>query len=329
MKKWHVPVLSTLALAVFAWTAAAQPATTVPAAAAEKAAPAKADAPDDAVQAIKVGIYVLNLGKLDISSGAFTVDFYLDLKSDKPIAENGFEFMNGRAATMEKIEDKKDGETYEKFYRIQANLSTPIDLKRYPFDSQKMQIILENKTESMEKVKYVPSVEESGLDQAINFPGWLITGWTATMSEHDYPVYNEKYCQYIYNVDIQRVKWNAFLKTFLPVFFMMLIVMASFILNPEQITTRLAAISSALVASVMFHVAISNQLPPVGYLTFADKFMVLTYLVLLVSFFTSIRVFQLQGRNDKEKAGKLHRLTERLVFTGMPALYVGLFLLVH
>ena len=162
-----------------------------------------------------------------------------------------------------------------------------------------------------------------------NIPGWLITGWTHTVRQHDYPVYGEKYSQYDYTVGITRIKWNSFLKTFLPVFVLMLIVMSSFVLNPDQITTRLAAISSALVASVMFHISIAGQIPPVGYLTFADKFMAVTFFILLACFFLSIRVFILQSRKETERAMKLHKATEWIVYFGLPIIYLGLFLFVH
>jgi uncharacterized membrane protein YadS len=125
------------------------------------------------------------------------------------------------------------------------------------------------------------------------------------------------------------MKINSFLKTFMPVLFLMLIVMSSFILNPTQITTRLAAISSALVASAMFHISIAGQIPPVGYLTFADKFMVLTYFILLACFFMSLYVFLLQERKQEEKARRIHKLTESLAFFGMPTLYLALFIFVR
>ena len=147
------------------------------------------------------------------------------------------------------------------------------------------------------------------MDQAIVFPGWDIKGWEATAAQHEYPVYktpegkNEVYSQYVFSVNIARITMNSFLKTFLPVLFLMLIVMASFILDPDKVTTRLAAISSALVASAMFHVSISGQIPPVGYLTFADKFMVLTYLILLVSFCLSLGRLYHAGQAGKAGAG--------------------------
>jgi hypothetical protein len=281
----------------------------------------------NATREVKVGIYVLNLGKLDVGTGAFTADFYLSLKSADPIPDNSFEFLNGRAASLEKIEDRDGGR--EKFYRVLANLSTPVDLKHFPFDDQKLEIVLEDKTEPIGKLRYVPNPEESGMDAAIVFPGWDIRRWGVSTARHDYPVYGESYSQAIYTVDIGRIKMNSFLKTFMPVLFLMLIVMSSFILNPDQITTRLGAISSALVASAMFHISIANQIPPVGYLTFADKFMVLTYFILLSCFFMSLMVFVLQNRKEEERAKRIHRFTEKLTLIGMPVLYLALFLFVR
>lgn len=286
-------------------------------------------APDHAVgREVEVGLYLVSLGKLDVSTGSFTADFYLSLKSQEPIPDGSFEFVNGRAASIDKLEDRQnEAGIYEKFYRILANLTTPMHLKDFPFDSQQMQIIIEDKTEDIGKMRYVPAKNESGLDTSITFPGWRITGWEVSVKEHEYPVYESKYSQFVYTVSIERMAFSSFLKTFLPVIFLMLIVMSSFILNPEQVATRLGAISSSLVASAMFHISISNQVPPMGYLTFADKFMILTYFILLASFFLSIAVFILQGKKAVERAKKLNRISERLVIIGMPVLYAALFLI--
>lgn len=285
------------------------------------AAPAPPAAPEK-VQEIQVGVYVLSMGKLDVNTGTFSIDFYLSLKSDGPIPDNSFEFLNGRAGTVDKVVDKPN----EKFYRILANLTSPIDFKHFPFDDQKLQVVIEDKERGLDKLRYVPNGKESGLDASVFFPGWRMTGWQTSVASHDYPPYGETYSQYVFSVGIERIKANSFIKTFLPVLFLMLIMISSFILNPEQIVTRLATISSSLVASAMFHISIASQIPPVGYLTFADKFMMLTYFILLASFFLNIGIFVLQGRDRKEPAQRLHRLSEKLAFIGVPVLYGALFL---
>ncbi len=280
---------------------------------------------------VSVGVYIINLGKYDVGTGGFTADFYLSLSCPDCVTEDGdvmtvipfdgFEFMNGRASSLDRIID----EPTEKFYRIQANLNSPVDLKAFPFDEQEMRIVLEDKTQTEDAVRYVPDIESSGMDDNVAFTGWNVEGWNASVSTHSYAVYDEEYSQYAFTIPIKRIAGNAFLKTFLPVCFIMLIVLFSFLLDPDKITTRLGMVGSALVASVMFHVSIANQLPPVGYLTFADKFMVLTYFILLASFIINIAMIELLEQKKEKLVHSIHRATEWTMFILVPALYILLF----
>lgn len=272
-------------------------------------------------QDVEVGVYMLNLGKFDITTGSFTADFYLSFRCESACSPDNFEFMNGRAASVDRIINKPN----EKFYRIQANLNNQVDLKRFPFDSQKMQIIIEDKNHSIGELRYVPLKEESGIDGSIAFAGWNIDGWDAYAGEHKYGIYNETYSQYVFSIGISRIAFNSFLKTFLPVFFILLVVLFSFVLDPDKITTRLGMAGSSLVASVMFHISIANQIPPVGYLTFADKFMGLTYFVLLASFAINILLLEFHERKKSELVEKIHRSTEYTMFLAVPLLYAALF----
>jgi len=268
-----------------------------------------------------IGLYILNLGKFDVATGAFTADFYLSVKCLSECTTD-FEFMNGRAASIEKIIDEPN----EKFYRIQANLNSPVDLRRFPFDSQQMHIILEDKKLTTENLVYVPIMGESGMDESISFTGWNIDGWDADVKEHRYDIYDETYSQYIFTVNISRIFINSFFKTFMPVLFIVLILLFSFIMDPDKITTRLAVSTSSLIASVMFHISISNQIPPVGYLTIADKFMILTYFVILASVILNVIILELSERKNQKLVDKVHRATEYSTLAVVPILYLIFFL---
>jgi len=273
---------------------------------------------------VKVGLYLLNLGKYEIATGSFTADFYLSLKCNYNCSPENFEFMNGRASSIDVMEDKPN----VKFYRIQANLNSKVDLRKFPFDQQEINIVIEDKENTNEKIKYVPHLEESGIDPSITFTGWNIDGWRAEEKDHQYPIYNETFSQYIFTIDLSRILINSFLKTILPVIFILLTVLFSFIINPDKVTTRLSMVGSSLLAAVMFHVSINNQIPPVGYLTFADKFLALTYLILLLSFIINISLIELQERKNHELLMKIHRLTEFSMLIIVPLLYLALFLLI-
>lgn len=272
---------------------------------------------------VKVGLYLLNLGKYDVSSGSFTADFYLSLKCNYNCSPENFEFMNGRASSVDLMENTPT----EKFYRIQANLNSKVDLRKFPFDKQEINIILEDKEKTNTELKYVPDLSQSGIDPSITFTGWNIDSWRAEEKDHEYPIYNQTYSQYSFNIDLSRILFNSFLKTILPVAFILLVVLFSFVIDPDKVTTRLSMAGSSLVAAVMFHVSIANQNPPVSYLTFADKFLLLTYLVLLVSFIINITMIELQERKNHEQLMRLHRYTEFSMLILVPICYILLFIL--
>ena len=271
---------------------------------------------------IQTGLYVLNLGKFDVGTGSFTADFYLSFKCDNACPAFDFEFSNGRAATIDKIINTAS----EKFYRIQANLNSPIDLKKYPLDSQKLQIVIEDKKATIDSVRFVPNLDESGIDSEIAFTGWTIGEWSAVESEHEYKVYDETYSRYIFTIPIERIALNSFFKTFLPIIFIVLVMLSSYFLDPDKITTRLAMAGSALVASGMFHISISNQIPPVSYLTIADKFMVLTYLLILLTFVINVILLELLERKKNEIVMRIYRATEYSSIAIAILLYLFLFI---
>ena len=189
-----------------------------------------------------------------------------------------------------------------------------------------MQIILEDKKNTVEDLNYVPMDEESGIDDSIAFSGWNIDGWDSEVREHEYKIYGENYSQYIFNVDISRIAISSFFKTFIPVLFIMLILMFSFVMDPDKIAARLGVATSSLIASVMFHISISNQIPPVGYLTTADRFMMVSYFIILASVVLNVLLLELTERKKNELVEKIHRRTEYAVFIVVPIIYLIFFL---
>jgi hypothetical protein len=136
---------------------------------------------------VYVGVYVLNLGKFELATGAYTVDFYLSLRSQEPVEMEDFEFMNGRAATVDKLIDTPT----EKFYRIQANLSQNLDLRRYPFDEHLLTIEIEDKRRTVDELVYVVDEQNCGVDPGVIVVGWRLAGWEAKVLTHNYEIYGE------------------------------------------------------------------------------------------------------------------------------------------
>jgi hypothetical protein len=274
-------------------------------------------------QIIRVGIYILNIGKFDIGSGAYTVDFYLSLKSDEPIEKDSFEFMNGRAASRELIEDKPN----EKFYRIQANLFQNVNLKDYPFDRHTLTIEIEEKTSDVSKVVYVPDEEMSGVDEYVTFVGWELDGQPrAVVPVHEYRLFGERYSRLSYQINIKRSALAAILKAFVPIAFIMFIGLLSLIIATDKVAMRFGLNTSMLLAAVMFHLNVTSSLPPVGYLTFADKFMFGSYISLALCLGSTLMLMRHTEKGEEAHAKRIFRMSLTLVPIITLALFVLLFI---
>jgi len=266
---------------------------------------------------VKVGIYVLNIGKFDLATGTYTVDFYMDMTSVPPEQDMGemkFEFMNGRASSMDKLIDKPG----EKFYRIQANLATNVDMHRFPWDEHDLPITLEPATRGKKELIFTVDDKQSGIDPSVTFVGWDLRGTKGEVRDHVYDVYGESYSQFVYKIRIARIVFASSMKTFIPVGFFLFISLVSLLVALEKLDQRVALNTAMLIASVMFHMSIGAQLPPAGYLTVADKVLIATYGVIAVNLLMTVQTLRLYQLKQEQAAKSLRSLAFKLI----PALAV-------
>lgn len=262
-----------------------------------------------AEETAQVGVYVLNAGKFDVQTGTYSVDFYLSYVCSSNCSPN-FEFSNGRATSVDKLIDTPT----EKFYRIQASLQDPVDFSRFPFDRHTLSIQLEDKYLKKDDLRYIVDMRQSGIEPGIQFVGWQLKNWSSHVEDHYYPPYGETFSKYVFNINLQRETISSLLKVFIPVMFIMLLNFFAHFPDPDKITNRITMHATFITAAVMFHVAIGNQLPPVGYLTVADKFMFAAYLPLAFSMLSAIVILELVEEKRTDWVAAVHKASGPLSF---------------
>ncbi|TVY05409.1 hypothetical protein [Paenibacillus cremeus] len=274
---------------------------------------------------VGVGLYVLNFGALDINEGTFTADFYLTIKDSQPIQDDSFEFVNGTPRKINTTDDYKEADTYVKVYRITADLTTKVDLSKYPFDSQQLPIRLESKVESTEHMVFVPLDSKSGIDEGNSLPGWSLGALAVDVKEHYYPVFKEGYSQFRFAVTVSKNRFNAYFQTFSSVSFTILVCLLSFLLGPDKLHIRSKITNVALIASGMFFKKLVDRIPAVSYLTFLDKFMFLTYSVLIIYILVNVYVTYLQNQNNDGRIAAMQTYSVYVLAMLTLTLYMGLF----
>jgi hypothetical protein len=261
----------------------------------------------EAPQVVDVGVYVMNVGKFELATGSFTIDFYLTLKSDRAIPDGSFEFMNGRAASVDVIVNEEK----HKEYRVLANLYQNLDLRAYPFDRHKLTVLLENKSRDATSLVWRVSEPDSGLDPEVTVVGWDLTGSRGKVDVHDYG--DKKFSRFVYEVELHRIVLTSIFKAFLPAFFIVVVGLLSLLMLPDKVVPRLGMATSALLGTVMFHLTVTSQIPPVGYLTFADRFMIASYIVLLGCLISTVVLMRHSDSKDNENAMRVYRVSLRLI----------------
>jgi hypothetical protein len=229
-----------------------------------------------AAEEIKVGTYLLNIGKYDISTGSYTADFYLWFRWNGTYSPENFEFMNGRANKITKLID----EPGYKFYRVEAQLYTDSQLQNYPVDKHDLMISIEDQVLTTNDIVYVVDREESGVSPKLRVLGWNILGSDISVSRTNYENWDESYSTYTHRLTIARPESTLF-KTIIPIIFIALTAWICFFIPSRKLGEKLALGGTALLSAVAFHIYITSSLPAVGYLTLADKFIMALYSMLV------------------------------------------------
>jgi hypothetical protein len=286
------------------------------------------DAPAQAVEAplvVKAGVYVLSIGQFNTATGTYVVDMYLTLQCDRPCTPNRFEFMNGRATSSDLLEDEPD----YKSYRIQASLQTDPDLRDYPFDRHNLFIQFEDKSQSNTKVVYEADPSLNGVDPSVIIAGWQLVGWQPRVIDHLYPTFDTTYSRFQFDVIIARGTLSSVFKAILPALFIVLGGFLALLLGPDKALHRLGINTSAVIGGIMFHINLTSQLPPLGYLTLADKFMIVNYIGLIAALVATVVLLMMSATGDKQarRALTVHRFTATLIpsvwLVGQVLVFVG------
>jgi hypothetical protein len=275
---------------------------------------------------VLVGVYVLNVGEVDLRTGSYTMDFYLSMRCPTVKCNFGsFEFMNGRASSI----SLEENTTTEKIWRIQGSFYENLDLHNYPFDSHSLNVQIEDQLLTTQNLTYQPDPKYSGIAPSIVVVGWSVSGWSQSVADDYYQVYNQTYSRYSFSLTLDREPTSA-VAIFIPVLLLTFIALLATLMYGDASSVfenRILLSASLLIAAVLFQFSLDSNLPPLGYLTFADWFMIATYFIMAGGLVSGILVLNYHHRKDRAKLERIHRYSTRLLPVAAIILYLLVFLL--
>jgi hypothetical protein len=236
---------------------------------------------------VKVGLVVSEIREYDIQTATFGSDFFLSFTGDGEMPKLHPIFTNGREVNCTPIVDSA---TF-KFYRCSGTFTSAVDLRDYPFDTQYLDINVEDAIYGVDTIVFTPDPARTSLDAGFRLAGYGVASVGANSFKHQYPPRFDRddlyVSRYKFTIGVDRFAQSAAFSVYVPAFIIVLISLIGLWVPPSELEVRSNAGAPMLAAAVLFHYSLIQALPMTGYLTHADKLMLGVYVSLLLNMATT------------------------------------------
>ena len=215
-----------------------------------------------------------------------------------------------------------DGTTQNNL-NISLRVAADFDLRRFPFDRQRLELAVESFRWPADDLVFVAEPKATGFAHDFSIPEWEILG-VGTRVESSRALRSETpFSRIVLEIDVAR-KWGFYLwKILLPLVIIVALSWSIFWMTDETIANRTRITATGVLTIVAYQFVVGEDLPRIGYLTLLDKVMIFSFVLLAVTVVQSLIVAYYQ-RDDMARAKRIDRIS-RLAF---PGVYLALLALV-
>jgi len=273
---------------------------------------------------VSVSLHVINLSKIDDSAQHFDIDGYLFARwNDRRLgyASKGpddlirtyrpgeiwtprLEFVN--ATSPREIHDTSIGVapsgdvTYAE--RFNAELSARFELRRYPFDTQALEIFVHPFVADADQIVF--TLRDSDVWTASEFNTYSsLAQWDLAVMQPTLHVHQEQkrtIAGVRFGIQVTRRSAYYIWKVFVPLVLMVCVSWGVFWIEPGDLSSQIQVSVTTILTVIAFAFAISSSMPRVPYLTYIDAFFLQCYVFVFVAF-TEIMIVHVTHRSDRRR----------------------------
>ncbi|MDJ0599783.1 MAG: flagellar biosynthesis protein FlgM [Crocosphaera sp.] len=291
---------------------------------------------------ILVGIYTLDLAKINEVEQTVYIDFYLGLQWYDSRLDPSFSNANTapyqcqleqvwhpnlHIINQRHLEKELDEivhinpqgiVTYRQ--RFYGELATSLDLKRFPFDEQTIKIELISFSYSPEEIHFIEAEELNGISDEVSLINWSIKEITTHSHSHYLQPEQQDYARFDYQIKVKRHSHFYAWRVLFPVALIVLMSDLVFWLEPTQIIPQITLATATMVSLITYQFILRQELPKMNYLTAEDKVIVGSMLLVFLALVESVTSINLVAEGYRELALYLDDILKWLV----PVLFMGL-----
>ncbi len=294
---------------------------------------------------VEVGLYIIDVARLDLKENQFFADFYIWYKWKKSPGfawnPDNIEFMNGNIEFASKLatDTLPNGKEYAS-QRVKGTFRGKFNLHSYPFDTQTLPIVLEDQENAAKRMVFIPDPDlpesRRWVEADVQVPDWNISGTRAEVDIHHYDTNfgdstindsnrNSHYSRFNFNIQLKRFFIPHLIKFIIPLLVIAGMAYTVFFINAKEFEAQCAICVTALLSAVALHQSQANALPAVGYLVLSDKIFILFYITIFSALAQTVTA------NNFAKTGRIEaamKLDETFQILYPISIFLGSFLIV-
>ena len=197
----------------------------------------------------------------------------------------------------------------ETFY---TKAETPMDLRVFPFDRQKLEIFFHPIRYQRDEILLIPDDRLARTwDQNMGIAEWSRKG--VTMKEHPIEIAyfddsKDVISEFIVTIEIQREPLHVLVSMILPLVILVSLTWCVFWMDEESASSRVNILFIGILSVVAYYFVILDTVPKISYLTLIDGFFIATFLILASSVVIALLVEKLNKAGKKEAGDRLDRI---------------------
>ncbi len=198
--------------------------------------------------------------------------------------------------------------------RFDAVLTSTFRLKSFPFDAQKLEVIVHPFTDQQQSVTFVPNQlpvwTAAEFKSYSSLESWHFKSLTFKIRSAASQFGEHSIAEARFEIAVERRYGFYLWKVFLPLLLMVVVSWSVFWFDPPEVSSQVQIAVTTILTIIAFALAISLTLPRVPYLTFADAFFLTCYIFAFVAML-ELTAVHIAYRNERRKLAMQIRRTAR------------------
>lgn len=297
--------------------------------------------PVDGARNIEVKIRLLDIEQIDNVSQSFVANLALVLRwHDLELAHDGqdsiskdlndiwhprIQILNQQKLVQtfpQTVEILPDGEVIFR-QRVWGSFSQPLELRKFPFDTQRLKFTLVDVSSGSREVVLKPS-PKAGISESLTIPDWSVRQWKFETENLQFDNESTPRSGVVFSLEVERDTNYFIFKAIMP---LILIVMMSWLvywIDPSLVASQISVAVTAMLTMIAYRFALAGMIPRLPFLTSLDHFVLASTLMVFLSMIEVVYTAHLSTHDQLEKA----RMIDRRARWIAPPVYIALLIII-